>query len=84
MGKWLKGRHELLLIGTKGTLPPPSPDKKIESIYQEEKTGHSKKPEYFYELIEGWYQVPEDTNYLQLFGRDKPNNRWEVLGDQVR
>jgi len=84
MGKWLLGRHELLLIGTKGSLPPPSPDKKIESIYQEEKTRHSQKPEYFVKLIENWYRLPEDSKYLQLFARDKPNERWEVLGNQLR
>ncbi len=84
MGKWLKGRHELLLIGTKGKLSPPSPDKKIESVYQKEKTKHSKKPNYFIDLIEGWYQLPDSAKYLQLFAREKPNSKWEVLGNQLQ
>lgn len=83
MGMWLQGRHELLLIGTKGKLSPPSPDRKIESIYQEKKTKHSKKPEFFYELIEGWYRLPADAKYLELFARGKHSERWEVLGNQV-
>jgi N6-adenosine-specific RNA methylase IME4 len=83
MGKWLKGRHEFLLIGTKGNLPPPNPDRKIESVYQEKKTKHSKKPEYFYELIEGWYQLPEEAKYLELFCRRKHSERWQVLGNQI-
>jgi N6-adenosine-specific RNA methylase IME4 len=83
MGKWLMGRHELLLIGTKGKMPPPNPDRKIESIYQEEKTGHSKKPEFFYDLIEGWYALPEEAKYLELFSRSKHGEKWEVLGNQV-
>jgi len=83
MGKWLMGRHELLLIGTKGKMPPPNSDRKIESVYQEEKTGHSKKPEFFFELIEGWYALPEEAKYLELFGRSKHGEKWEVLGNQV-
>jgi len=84
MGKWLKSRHELLLIGTKGALSPPSPDRKIESVYVEEKTAHSRKPRFFIDLIEGWYQLPGGAKYLELFGRNKTNERWEVLGNQVQ
>lgn len=84
MGKWLKGRHELLLIGTKGKLSPPSPDKKIESVYQEEKGAHSKKPEFFFDLIEGWYMLPEESKYLELFSRNQHSERWEVLGNQIQ
>lgn len=84
MGKWLLGQHELLLIGTKGKMPPPNTDRKIPSIYQEEKAKHSKKPEFFYQLIEEWYALPETAKYLELFGRSKSNERWEILGNQVQ
>jgi len=83
MGKWVKGRVEILLIGTKGNMPPPNPGLKPENLFAIEKEKHSKKPDYFRQLIESWYCLPEGSKYLELFGREK-YEKWEVLGNELR
>lgn len=77
MGYWFRGQHELLLIATKGS--PGVPEKPVSSVYTEKRTAHSKKPDYYYELIEEYFP---NGKYLELFARKKHNNKWQVYGNE--
>ena len=80
MGYWFRNQHELLLVGIKGKFHSPDPEKRVSSVFREARTQHSKKPDYFYQLIEKMFP---DGKYLELFARQKYNERWEVWGNQV-
>jgi len=80
-GFYVRGRHELLLIATKGSFTPldqnisPPIGSVIESPVQE----HSKKPGQIYEIIEKLYPK---CNYIELFARNKKDG-WQQWGDEV-
>lgn len=82
MGFYSSVRHEILLIGGRGSSAPT--DKKYanqtDSVYVEEKTEHSKKPEYYYEMIEKMH--PLKTKRLELFARASRKG-WESWGNEV-
>jgi N6-adenosine-specific RNA methylase IME4 len=80
MGYWARGQHELLLIATKGKFSPPPQETRVGSVYSEKRTEHSKKPDYYRELIEN--QFP-DGKFLELFARTKYSSKWTVWGNQV-
>jgi len=80
MGYWFFGQHELLLVGTKGNFSPPKQKDRVSSLYSELKTKHSKKPEYFYLLIEKMFP---QGKYLELFARKQFNSNWTVWGNQL-
>lgn len=79
MGYWFRIQHELLLVGMKGNLSTPQPENRINSIYREKRGGHSKKPDYFYSVIEKMYP---NGRYLELFARNKRKG-WVVWGNQL-
>lgn len=79
MGYWFRGRHELLLVGTKGNVSPPKEDLRIDSIIQERRMEHSKKPDCFYEIIERMFP---NAKYLELFAREQREG-WTVWGDEI-
>lgn len=78
MGYWFRGQHELLLVGVRGNMSPPFPENRFSSVYREKKKEHSKKPEYYYEIIERMFPKGK---YLELFSRNKRKN-WTMWGDQ--
>jgi len=80
MGYWTRGQHETLLIGTKGSFSPPPPDLRVGSVYKERRSEHSKKPNYYCDLIERMFP---NGRYLELFARRKYNDKWAVWGNQV-
>src|SRR5262249_13279545 len=51
MGYWFRGRHELLLVGTKGEAKPPEEALRVASVFEEERKGHSAKPQCVYEAL---------------------------------
>ena len=79
MGYYVRGRHEFLLIGTKGKPPKPSPKNRYDSVIEAPRTKHSKKPNEVYERIEKMYP---DCKYLELFARDSREN-WKSWGDEI-
>jgi len=79
MGYYARGRHEILLIGTKGSPGVPEPKDRPDSVIEAPRTKHSKKPESAYELIEQMY--PE-RKYLELFARNKRKN-WTSWGNEI-
>lgn len=78
MGYYFRQQHELLLIATRGEIPPPSPEFRPPSVYAEPKSSHSKKPQWFAETIESMYsELPK----IELFCRS-PRKGWAVWGNQ--
>lgn len=54
-GYWFRNQHELLLVGTRGSVPAPAMGTQIESLVDAPVGRHSEKPAKFYELIEGYF-----------------------------
>lgn len=75
-GYWGRDRHELLLIGRRGSPATPLPGSQPETVYREPKGRHSAKPDWFAEQIERLYPgVPR----IELFCRN-PRPGWEAWG----
>jgi N6-adenosine-specific RNA methylase IME4 len=79
VGNYVSVRHELLLICSKGQ--PPKVPKLIDSVYSEERTEHSKKPDYFRDVIDQMY--PDGTR-IELFCRGCPKQGWEAWGNEAK
>lgn len=79
LGFYVRGQHELLLIGTRGDESFLPMEKPI-SVIRERKSAHSRKPECVYELIESMY--PEQR-YIELFARQvAPRSDWTYSGGE--
>lgn len=78
VGHYVSVRHELLLIATKGQ--PPKVPKLVDSVYEEERSEHSKKPVYFRDLIDELY--PEG-NRIELFCRGCSGDGWDSWGAEA-
>jgi len=78
MGFYNSVRHEFLLICTHGNITPWN-KKLFDSVYSEERTEHSKKPDYFYNIIETLYPNAE---YIELFARNNRDN-WDSWGNEI-
>lgn len=73
--------HEYLLYCYKGKLLPVASEErgKIHTVFTEQVTRHSKKPEISYQIIERLYP---DTKKIELFARYKRNG-WESWGNEI-
>jgi N6-adenosine-specific RNA methylase IME4 len=78
MGHYSSVRHEILLLCIKGTYPIQN-KKLYDSVLSLERTEHSKKPEFYYEMIENLYP---DSNKIELFSRGIRKG-WRVYGNQL-
>lgn len=77
LGYWAWGQTEHCLLATKGKhkrFTPPL----LKTIFEHDKTRHSKKPDAFRTLIE---QFPA-INRVELFARQKTKG-WDVWGNEV-
>jgi N6-adenosine-specific RNA methylase IME4 len=79
MGKWVRNRHELLLVCRRGNYPPPDPEDCVDSVVEAPRGRHSEKPEVFYELIEQMYP---QASKLELFARSRRAG-WSAWGNEV-
>lgn len=79
MGHYNSVRHEILLLCTKGSCPLDNV-KLFDSVVSIERTEHSKKPQFFREIIDTIYP---NGNRIELFARNK-NENWEVYGNQLQ
>jgi len=77
VGHYVSVRHELLLICHRGC--PPKVPKLVDSVYEEERTEHSKKPIYFRKLIDELYPAGKR---IELFAREKTEG-WDAWGNEV-
>jgi len=71
-------RHEHLLICERGQMP--DIHELVDSVYSEERTEHSKKPEYFRELIDKLYPIGKR---IEIFARGKLPENWDTWGDEA-
>ncbi len=78
-GYWARNKHELLLIGTKGSIPAPVPGTQPESAILAPVGRHSEKPEVFHELIERLFpNIPK----LEMFSR-RARPGWDSWGAEA-
>ena len=77
MGFWFRGRHEHLLLGTRGSPRAPLPADRPPSVIIERRTVHSRKPDAAYRLIE---QMFPDHRKLELFARPPGRPGWWSVG----
>jgi len=78
-GFYVRGQHELLLIGVKGNVHAPEESNRVSSVLHAPIKEHSEKPLEVYEVIEKMYP---NAHYLELFARQKRQG-WEVWGNEV-
>lgn len=78
MGHYNSVRHEILLVCVRGSCTP-DVKKLHDSVVVIERTEHSKKPDYFRELIESLYIY---GNKIELFAREVKDG-WDKFGNQL-
>jgi N6-adenosine-specific RNA methylase IME4 len=77
-GYYLRGQHELLLIGIRGNIGVPAESNRPSSVINAPRTAiHSQKPDKVYDMIEQMYP---GRQYLELFGRGRPRTGWTTWG----
>jgi hypothetical protein len=75
-GYWARNCHELLLIGTRGSVPIPAPGDQPLSVFDALVREHSRKPEVAYEIIEKMFpNVPK----IELNAREHREG-WDSWG----
>lgn len=79
-GYWGRDRHELLLIGRRGSPATPLPGTQPETVHRERKTAHSAKPAFYAETIERLYP---DIPKLEMFCRS-PRPGWTAWGFEAQ
>jgi site-specific DNA-methyltransferase (adenine-specific) len=79
MGYWFRGQHEILLVGTRGKVSPPSHSLRVGSVFSIARNKHSKKPDEISKLIAAWF--PHATK-VELFARAQSEG-WDVWGNEV-
>ena len=78
-GYYARGRHELLLIGTKGKPGVPPESARPDSVLEAPRGRHSEKPAEVYGIIEAMYP---GRRYLELFARTQRPG-WAAWGNEV-
>ena len=78
MGYWFRSQHELILVGTRGSFPPPDPDDRIASVFNCDRGEHSKKPDFVADYLNDLYP---DMAKMELFNRGGRYG-WDVWGDE--
>ena len=83
MGFYSSVRHEILLIGGRGSSAPTDKSyaNQTDSVYVEERKEHSVKPEYYYEMIEKMHFLK--INRIELFSRNKRQG-WDQWGHDAK
>ena len=78
MGHYSSVRHEFLLLAIRGSYPLHNL-KLYDSVYSEDRTEHSKKPQFYYQMIEDIYC---NAKKIELFSREKREG-WYSYGNQL-
>jgi N6-adenosine-specific RNA methylase IME4 len=80
-GYWFRNQHELLLVGTKGDIPPPALGTQWSSVIEAPRGKHSVKPEVVFELIEDYFPT---LPRIELFQRGRARKGWDAWGDEAQ
>jgi len=76
LGRWIRSRHEVLLIGTRGKIPCPALGTQWESYIDSPRGAHSERPDVFAAMVEKLYPtVPK----IELNAR-RVGPGWTVWG----
>lgn len=79
MGYWVRQRHELLLIGVRGDMPPPPPEARPDSVIEAPRLEHSSKPPCVLGLVERAFPgIPK----IELFARQQ-HPGWASWGHEA-
>ncbi len=78
-GYWARNRHELLLIGTRGDIPAPSPEKRYDSVIEARAGRHSAKPFVLHEMIEDMFPL---LPRVEMFAR-ATHTGWDAWGNEA-
>jgi N6-adenosine-specific RNA methylase IME4 len=81
LGKYVRQRHEILLICRRGDHPAPLSENLPDSVIEAPRSEHSEKPEVFYEIIERMYPEAER---IELFRRGLAREGWSAWGAEVK
>jgi N6-adenosine-specific RNA methylase IME4 len=79
-GYWVRQRHEILLIGTKGEVPAPAMGDQCDSVQEAARGEHSAKPPCFREIIEAMFP---SAARLEMFARGGSLAGWDRWGNQA-
>ena len=80
-GYWSRGKHELLLIGTRGNIPCPALGTQRESLIMAPRGKHSEKPEVVLEMIEQYFPtLPK----MELNRRGPARPGWAAWGFEAK
>ena len=80
LGKYVRQRHELLLICRRGAHPAPPPKTLPDSVIEAPRGEHSAKPEIFHEIIERMFPTAAK---IELFRRGAPRQSWTAWGAET-
>ena len=80
LGEWVRQQHEVLMIGRRGSFPPPPPAARLSSLITAPRGEHSAKPAVFAEMIERAYP---DVPKLEMFRRGPSRPGWSSWGNQA-
>ncbi len=80
LGTWARKRHELLLVGRKGSFPVADPEDRPDSVIEAARGRHSEKPACVYELLERMYP---QASKLELFARGNARLGWATWGNEA-
>jgi len=79
MGSYFRQAHELLLVGTRGRIPPPAPADRPSSIMRAPRGAHSAKPAIARDTIQRMYPL---LPRIELFARGKSKG-WTSWGQEA-
>lgn len=79
MGWFFRGATEHILFGVKGNKPIPSA-LRVPNVIMAPPTGHSVKPDAFYEMIDGLYA--SEAKKIDVFAR-RFRDGWTVWGNEI-
>lgn len=78
-GYWVRGKHELLLVGKRGRFPAPRPALFPSSVILGMQREHSRKPDWVQDVVDA--RLP-DVSKLEMFAR-KQRPGWLAWGNEV-
>lgn len=81
MGYWLRIQTEHCILATKGNVEWFAKD--FRNIITEPRRQHSRKPDSFYLQVEKYCKLGVENKGLDIFAREKRNDKWDVKGNEV-